>query len=77
MVTDIACIQTQQGSLYLAAVLDLSPSQAADWSARLRIDSEQTIYALLMADWWRNSKEKILVPSDRECQKTSYDCNPP
>lgn len=51
--TDITCIRTHEGWLYLAVVLDLFPRQVVGWSMQSRMDRELAINALLMAVWKR------------------------
>jgi len=47
-------IPTDEGWLYLAAVLDLFSRQIVGWSMGSRIDRELAINALLMAVWCRS-----------------------
>jgi len=48
-VTDITCIRTHEGWLYLAVVVDLFSRQVVGWSMSSRIDTSLVLDALLMA----------------------------
>ena len=50
-VTDITYIQTHEGWLFLAAVIDLFSRQVVGWSMQARMDRELALNALLMAVW--------------------------
>jgi transposase InsO family protein len=47
--SDITCIPTQEGWLYLATVLDLYSRRIVGWAMSERIDGELTLTALRMA----------------------------
>ena len=70
-VTDITCIRTYEGFLYLATVLDLFSRQVVGWSMSARIDADLVMKALLLAVWRRKPKNEVLVHSDQGSQYTS------
>lgn len=72
-VTDITCIRTYEGWLYLAVVLDLFSRQVIGWSMHSRMQSDLVMRALLMAVWRRQPQEEVLVHSDQGSQYTSYE----
>ncbi len=64
-VTDITCIRTYEGWLYLAVVLDLFSRQVVGWSMKTQMTSDLAIDALLMAVWRRKPKQEVMVHSDQ------------
>ena len=72
-VTDITYIQTHEGWLYLAVVVDLFSRRVIGWSMKSRMTKELVLDALLMALWRRNPKQQVIVHSDQGSQYTSYD----
>jgi putative transposase len=56
-VTDITCIRTWQGWLYLAVVMDLFSRRIVGWAAGPRIDRELVLNAALMAIRRRRPRE--------------------
>lgn len=72
-VTDITYIRTQEGFLYLAAVLDLYSRRIVGWSMGKSLVRDLVLNALLMAVWRRNPKKKVLIHSDQGAQFGSDD----
>jgi transposase InsO family protein len=72
-VTDITYIQTGEGWLYLAAVLDLYSRQIVGWAMSERIDTALVLSALAMALMHRNPPANLLCHSDRGVQYASAD----
>lgn len=72
-VTDITCIRTYEGWLYLAVVLDLFSRHVIGWSMHSRMQADLVMRALLMAVWRRQPQEEVLVHSDQGSQYTSYE----
>jgi putative transposase len=72
-VTDITYINTHEGWLYLAAVLDLFSRQVIGWSMGSSPDRHLAMDALLMAVWRRSPTEEVMVHSDQGCQFSSHD----
>ena len=72
-VTDITYIQTHEGWLYLAAVLDLYSRQIVSWATGSRIDTQLALDALHMAVWRRRPRQSVIVHSDQGCQFTSHE----
>ena len=70
-VTDITYIDTDEGWLYLSAVLDLHPGIVVGWSMSHRQTRELVIQAVLMALWQREDRSLVILHSDRGCQFTS------
>ncbi len=71
--TDITYIQTGEGWLYLAAVLDVFSRKIIGWSMSRKIDTELVISALEMAIMQRKPEPGLLHHSDRGVQYTSGD----
>ena len=69
-VTDITYIDTDEGWLYLSAVLDLHPGIVVGWSMSHRQTRELVIQAVLMALWQREDRSPVILHSDRGCQFT-------
>jgi transposase InsO family protein len=72
-VSDITYIWTEEGWLYLAAVLDLYSRKLIGWSMSERMTSKLVIDALQMALWNRKMPKGVIVHSDRGSQYCSKD----
>lgn len=72
-VTDITYVPTQEGWLYLAAVMDLHTRMIVGWSMDSRMTRDLVINALRMAWFRRKPKAGLLHHSDRGSQYASYD----
>ncbi len=72
-VTDIPYIWTQEGWLYLAAVLDLYSRFLVGWALSERMTSQLVKDALQMALWRRQKPRGVIVHSDRGSQYCSAD----
>ena len=72
-VMDITCLQTGQGWLYLAAVLDLYSRKIVGWAMSHRIDTALVLQALTMARCHRQPPVKLLCHSDRGVQYAAAD----
>ncbi len=70
-VTDITYINTREGWLYLAVVIDLYSRRVVGWSMNGRMQTSLALNALLMAVWRRKPKTKVIVHSDQGSQFTS------
>ena len=70
-VQDITFIETRQGWLYLAIVLDLYSRAIIGWSMSERINGQLVLNALEMAITQREPKEAVLVHSDQGSQYTA------
>jgi putative transposase len=68
--TDITYIPTQEGWLYLAAVLDLFARRIVGWSMSDHLTSELTLNALKMAIRGRQPGELVIHHSDQGSQYT-------
>ena len=68
---DITYLWTQEGWLYLAAVLDLYSRRVVGWSIAAHMRTELISSALTMALGRRQPKEGLLHHSDRGCQYAS------
>lgn len=64
-VTDITYIRTWQGWLYLAIVLDLFSRKVVGWSMKPTLVKEIVLDVLVMAVWWHQPKNEILIHSDQ------------
>ena len=69
--TDITYIATQEGWMYLAAVLDVFSRKIVGWSTSERIDTELVKSALQMATQQRTPEPGLLHHSDRGVQYAS------
>jgi putative transposase len=69
--TDITYLATQEGWVYLAAVLDVFSRKIVGWSMSERIDTELVQSALQMATTQRSPEAGLLHHSDRGVQYTS------
>ena len=72
-VADITYIQTQEGWLYLAAILDLYSRKIVGWAMSERIDTTLALKALAMALLHRQPPTGLLFHSDRGVQYASGD----
>ena len=72
-VADITYIQTQEGWLYLAAILDLYSRKIVGWAMSNRIDTTLVLKALGMALLQRHPPRELLLHSDRGVQYASAD----
>ena len=72
-VTDITYLWTQEGWLYLAAVLDLFSRRIVGWSMANHMKGELVHNALLMAIGRRKPSQHLMHHSDRGIQYASKD----
>lgn len=72
-VADITYIQTQEGWLFLAAILDLYSRKIVGWAMSERIDTALILKALFMALSHRQPPPNLLLHSDRGVQYASAD----
>jgi putative transposase len=72
-VADITYIQTKEGWLYVAAILDLYSRKIVGWAMSARIDTALVLQALGMALRHRNPLPDLLFHSDRGVQYASKD----
>jgi transposase InsO family protein len=72
-VADITYIETQEGWLYLAAILDLYSRKIVGWAMSERIDTTLVLKALVMALLHRKPPANLLCHSDRGVQYASVD----
>jgi transposase InsO family protein len=72
-VADITYIQTQEGWLYLAAILDLYSRKIVGWAMSERIDTLLVLKALGMALLHRGAPRDLLFHSDRGVQYAAGD----
>jgi transposase InsO family protein len=71
-VSDITYIETREGWLYLAVVLDLYSRLVVGWSMSERMNKALVIDALKMALWRRKMPGNVIVHSDRGSQYCSH-----
>jgi transposase InsO family protein len=71
-VTDITYIQTTEGWLYLAVMIDLFSRKIVGWSMSKNIDAQLVCDALMMALWRRKFPQGVIVHSDRGSQYASH-----
>ena len=69
---DITYIYTQEGFLYLSAIMDLYSRKIVGWSMKNRITKDLVIEALNMAIKQRKPDRDLLLHSDRGSQYASY-----
>ena len=62
---DITCIWTDEGWLYLAAVVDLYSRQVVGWSMKPQMKADLVLDALRMAWFRRHPKKGLIFHSDR------------
>ena len=72
-VADITYIETRQGWLYLAAILDLYSRKIVGWAMSQCIDTSLVLKALAMALLHRHPPANLLIHSDRGVQYASAD----
>jgi len=72
-VADITYIETKEGWLYLAAILDLYSRKIVGWAMSERIDTSLVLKALAMALLHRHPPANLLFHSDRGVQYASSD----
>jgi putative transposase len=72
-VSDITYINTQEGWLYLAVVIDLFSRKVVGWSMGARMKAALVCDALKRAVWQRKPKRGLVVHSDRGSQYASHD----
>ena len=72
-VADITYIETREGWLYLAAILDLYSRKIVGWAMSERIDTVLVLKALAMALLHRCPPAQLLFHSDRGVQYASGD----
>jgi len=72
-VTDITYIDTHEGWLYLAVVIDLFSRQVVGWSMQSRMHTDLVLKALLAALWKRKPTTMVIVHSDQGSQYTSHE----
>ena len=72
-VTDITYIPTQEGWLYLAAIMDLYSRTIVGWAMSARIDTALVLAARQMARGRRQPPADLLCHSDRGVQYASGD----
>jgi putative transposase len=72
-VADITYIQTGEGWLYVAAILDLYSRKIVGWAMSEHIDTTLILKALAMALLHRNPPANLLCHSDRGVQYASSD----
>lgn len=72
-VSDITYVPTQEGWLYLAAVLDLASRRCVGWAMRNTLDAELAISALEMAITTRRPAPGLVHHSDRGSQYACAD----
>jgi len=70
---DITYIETKEGWLYLAAILDLYSRKIVGWAMSERIDTALVLQALAMALLHRRPPAKLLCHTDRGVQYASGD----
>jgi len=70
-VADITYIQTREGWLYVAAILDLYSRKIVGWAMSEHIDTALVLKALGMALLHRNPPRELLFHSDRGVQYAS------
>jgi putative transposase len=72
-VADVTYVQTQEGWLFLAAILDLYSRKIVGWAMSERNDTALTLKALAMALIHRRPPASLLCHSDRGAQYASGD----
>ncbi len=70
---DITCIDTHQGWLYLATVIDVFSRHIVGWSMHRRMTRQLVANALRMALLQRETTKGLVHHSDRGSQYTSHD----
>ena len=72
-VSDITYINTKEGWLYLAVVIDLFSRRVVGWSMSPRMKASLVCDALKMAIWQRKPRQGLIVHSDRGSQYASHE----
>jgi len=72
-VTDITYVDTREGWLYLAAIVDLYSRKVVGWAMSRRIDAQLCLDALQMALLARNPPPGLIHHSDRGSQYASHE----
>jgi putative transposase len=72
-VTDITYIETREGWLYLAAIVDLFSRKVVGWAMSKHIDTQLCLDALKMALLARKPPPGLIHHSDRGCQYASHE----
>jgi transposase InsO family protein len=72
-VADITYVETKEGWLYLAAILDLYSRKIVGWAMSERIDTALVLQALAMALLHRRPPAQLLLHTDRGVQYASGD----
>src|SRR5438477_1815739 len=72
-VADITYIETEEGWLYLAAIMDLYSRKIVGWAMSQRIDTVLVLKALAMALLHRSPPAILLFHSDRGVKYASGD----
>jgi putative transposase len=70
-IADFTYIWTQEGWLYVAAVIDLFSRRVVGWSMSATMTAQLVTDALVMAIWRRGKPDALLHHSDRGSQYTS------
>lgn len=70
-VSDITYCWTEEGCLYLAAVMDLYSRKIVGWAISERMTKQLVIDALQMAIWNRKPPKGLIIHSDRGSQYSS------
>lgn len=70
--SDITCVWTQEGWLYLAVVIDLFSRRIVGWSMSSRMKAKLVCDALKMAIWQRQPAPGLIAHSDRGSQYASH-----
>ena len=71
--TDITYLPTDEGWLYLAAIVDLGTRRIVGWAMSERMSAKLVCDALQMAYWRRRPPTGLLMHSDRGSQYASAD----
>jgi transposase InsO family protein len=71
--SDITCIATAEGWLYLAVVMDLFSRQVVGWSMKEHMKTELVLDALRMAWFRRRPEPGAILHSDRGSQYCSHE----
>jgi len=69
--TDVTCVLTAQGWLYLVAVLDIFSRRVIGWAMSQLLDTALVSTALRMAINQRHYSQNLIVHSDRGAQFAS------
>ena len=72
-VSDISYIETEEGWMYLAVVIDLYSRAVIGWSMQATMSRQLVCDALMMALWRRGFPRGVIVHSDRGSQYCSQD----